>query len=411
MSNQIEKQGGAGRDSLQGTTRLSTERYYRMLPDVEGLREKAYGVAFGPDAMKGSSSTFWVEKVPDGYEVSLSVLDVASGQTERFEEVGKSLKTMTITTTLDRELQATGFRLGFTNCHLLAVIRDGQIEEILKDESSDLYPLATSYLEIAMRLQEERELDGAVDSLYAFAKRITRGQSIAAGEIIKEEFLHLAKRSVAAKLDQEGKVVLYENWPKSEDGIDMLVIQALGRQLRREPALDTAEKLLQLLKTGVGKRFVGLESFGHILQNKDAHFRFVTPGHDLESYVNAIILHGIITGENPYTTEDLQALADYLNTGKKIISPIKRAILDKKTTEGSSRRNNYMSAVREKVKKLGLDGLSLVQIPHTFNNPFKVRLEVNTPTGKKIIIGSGATYEEATSKASEAMFVELQWLG
>ncbi len=320
MSIPIEREFETIRPDIE---KIRFKDYIRHLPEPENPRTEAMGISIIPDNGIAMDSAIWMQRVQDGYELSLSVVDIASGEMGRFSGPDAGfVKAITIKSVLDLELESQKFEISFTNLQSLAVIRDSDVMQYIKDDQSELHILLKPYFQIAHSLKEKRKYEGALDDAYSKASSFIRGDyAVQDIQVVRREFLHLAKKAVAEKFAQDNTLALYENWFESQSGMPVVEISAAEEQFDKNPTETNAAAIISLIKSGMGKRVHNINPAGHVLYNDEAHLKFTIPAKEFSSYINLIILHGVLTGDNPYTPQQIDIAINTINGKKGLSSP------------------------------------------------------------------------------------------
>jgi hypothetical protein len=372
--------------------------FVRYLPEPETPRTNAVGISIIPDNGSAMDSAIWLQRIEDGYELSLSVFDVASGEINRFSGPDHGpVKAITIKTVLDLELERQSFEIGFTNLQSLAVVTDSEAAKQIQDPQSDLNPLLEPYYQVAQRLKEKRLYEGALDNIYSKAFSFNKGE-FATYEVqaIRTEFLHLAKKAVAEKFAQDNIPAIYENWFESQSGMPVDQIKAAEKVFDAEPSKEHADAIITLVKSGLGRLVRGTDSAGNALYNQEAHLKFTIPKNEFASYVNLVILHGVLSGDKPYTPQQMNDAVTALNSRKSINSPFwilskQRARIPDAIEEGDHFSNLRKATFDAKLPSVRVEAVS----GSIEDQNVIVRISVQTANGVRTELGRGVNIEDA----------------
>ena len=296
--------------------------FLRELKEPES-RTPMYGIGIGSSDTRKYHNVLFLEPCSEGYQVHMSVVDpISPKEIQYFGVIEGSVKAITITTNLDREVETTGFSVGFTDCVSMGLFTEEQIGTAVLDPSHELHALFTDFYKIAKALQEERIANGALDpymslSRDVLSKRKSDNKKFEIGRTIRDEFLHLCKSSIAKKFSETGVNALYENSDKADGAIDKDVLHKRMLEFVKNPTFDEASYLRYMLGSIAPWSRTEVANTGNYFYGKDAHLKYTQPHTHLSSYINLVILHSLCLGEDlPYSKEELEAAADLVNQGK-----------------------------------------------------------------------------------------------
>jgi len=297
--------------------------FLRELKEPE-KRTPMYGIGVISEGTKKYHNVFFLEPYEEGYQVHISVVDSFVPRDRKYFGTSEGpVPSITVTTNLDRELETTGFSVGFTNCTSLGRFTEVQIGNAVLDSTHELHDFFSDFHKVAKNLQEERIANGALDPFLALSRDMLSKRSLlerkqfAIGRTIRDEFLHLGKNSIARKFMEDGVSALFENSEKSERAEMNEDVRKSLMQFMENPTFEVAARV-RLLLSGIAWSRTETTNTGNYFYGRTAHLKYTQPGTNLPSFVNLAILHALCLGEeSPYTTLELEEAAILVNGGNQ----------------------------------------------------------------------------------------------